>query len=139
MSTILDRPDLLLPNLLKLADERDRAKNAHDSFDERINRPMAGVIYQLLEKHYPGNYWHVEVELEHAKIEIFAKHLDVNSMYVNPDDIINDPEMKAVIRAGGELLERYNLARGKADQSAIADTVERLPDPILRKDVEMEG
>ena len=70
---------------------------------------QAKNIAEHLTKHYPGHLWAVQVYQGIAIIRNVA--LSGQDAYVlHMDKIDNDG--RDVIRAGGEILERFNLGRG---------------------------
>lgn len=73
-----------------------------------------------LNKHYPGHLWAVHVNSEGGVMVV--KNFRVSFQYgmvLHLKNVYQDPSLKRVIRAGGELLERARMLRGRADgQSA---------------------
>lgn len=88
---------------------------------------LAMECSQVLEQHYPGHPWAVNINTE-GGIAI-VKNYAVSSLYgyvIHLKNLIHDPKRKAVIKAGGEILERAALARRcKGD---VAKYVEGLAD-----------
>ena len=73
-------------------------------------------ISDKLVQYYPGHLWAVTVNQGVA----FIKNLLLSGNWgfvIKLKDIDND--YKAVIRAGGEVLERYNISRGKLVEQEI--------------------
>jgi hypothetical protein len=71
-----------------------------------------------LERLYPGWRWWVECKAETGVV--YVKNLDLSGEYgfvVHLARLAQDPELKTVMRAGGEVLERYNQHRGKRPKS----------------------
>ena len=70
-------------------------------------------IAALMEFHYPGHPWQVEVS--HAKGCVFISLPVVmkrNEKYVlHTAALRTDPGLRSVMRAAGEILERYNMPR----------------------------
>lgn len=65
-----------------------------------------------LNKHYPGHLWAVNVNMDGGTVNIF--NLALSSIYgylLYMTTVENDPELKCVMRAGGELLERARLKK----------------------------
>ena len=76
------------------------------------NQAIARQVAETLEKHYPGHGWMVRANVETGIVQIYNLLLDGNWGFVlKIDALATDPSMKLTIRAGGELLERYNLSR----------------------------
>lgn len=80
----------------------------------------ARMIGAALEDHYPGWLWYVEVNGGVATIQ--TMHADSKRGYrLNlVEDFYSASELKKMaIRAGGELLERLNFPRRRADWEAM--------------------
>jgi len=78
-------------------------------------------VAETLHKHYPGHAWAVRVYDEHQGV-LAIQNLALSGQWgfmMKLDDI--DPDMKFVMRAGGDLLERYNLSRGRLRMDEMAD------------------
>jgi hypothetical protein len=80
---------------------------------------LAKNAAELLHKHYPGHLWAVTVD---------GCFLDVRNLYLDGKwgfrlsipAIYSSSELdKRVMRAGGELLERYRQRRAHADEAAL--------------------
>lgn len=81
---------------------------------------MAKNCAELLHAHYPGHLWAVDCD---------GKFLNVRNLFlsgnwgwrVRVDFLYSDGDFtKKIIKAGGELLERYHLSRGKFDADEYA-------------------
>ena len=70
-------------------------------------------IAETLERHYPGHPWMVQVSHDSGcafiKLPIVMKSMERYVLHI--DKLNMDPALRAVVRAGGELLERYNMPR----------------------------
>ena len=88
---------------------------------------LAMECSKVLEKHYPGHLWGVNINTEGGIAVV--KNFAVSSLYgyvIHLKNLLHDPKRSAVIRAGGEILERSRLAnRFRGD---TAKYVEGLPD-----------
>ena len=71
---------------------------------------LAKKVADTLFRHYPGHSWMVNVEAE--MVNIYSANLTTRYGYSIPADSIT-AEGREVIKAGGEILERYRLSRGK--------------------------
>src|SRR5258708_2253712 len=80
---------------------------------------MAKNAAEVLHKHYPGHLWAVNVD---------GGLMDVRNLYLSGNwgfrlsipAIYSSSELdKRVMRAGGELLERYRQRRAQADEADI--------------------
>ena len=83
---------------------------------------------ELLQKHYPGYVWAVNVNSEDTGGVMTIKNFSVSSSYGMILHIAKlDNKLKKVVRAGGELLERAKLIRGKG-KGIIAEHVDGIPE-----------
>lgn len=81
---------------------------------------IAKQVSEVLEKHYPGYMWGVNVNLPGGMVDIKALRLSgVWGCYIKLASIINDPYMTKVKEYGGEILERYRVSRSAADTDQI--------------------
>lgn len=75
---------------------------------------LAKNAADLLNKHYPNHLWAVFVDSEGGILVI--KNFSVSYRYGYVLHIAKlDPELKRVVRAGGEILERARMKRGSWD------------------------
>jgi hypothetical protein len=87
---------------------------------DQANFTIAKEVAETLDKHYSGHAWMVTAEVEQGIVKVWNGKLSGTwGFIVNMADLANDPKMKIVIKAGGEILERYNLSRGKAIEQEI--------------------
>ncbi len=99
-----------------MTDDTDFMIEPHSPGD-LYDRELAGRIGEKLNKHYPGHMWAVNVNsVDTARVvNIFDFAISQQYGYVlHLDTVENDPTLKCVIKAGGEILERANFARGQA-------------------------
>lgn len=86
---------------------------------------MAQQIGQVLSANYPGHFWFVEVDskgkMVHISIPVFMGNARFNQRM---REVQTDPGMKWVIRAGGEILERWRIPRAKMDPAAVAEAIQ---------------
>lgn len=90
---------------------------------------QAKNIAEYLHKHYPGHLWAVMVE----KGIITIKNLALSGQWgfiLHQDKIDNDG--RDIVRAAGELLERYNLHRGKLKENEFMDLKRNFKGEIIR-------
>ena len=94
------------------------AKNPHQAA-EIATAKWAG---ERLEFFYPGHAWHVEASIgKHGRDGLIKIRLNgimpANYWYnLRMSQVLTDPGgRRTVLRAGGELLERYKLPRGNFD------------------------
>ena len=83
---------------------------------------LAKGMADVLHRNYPGHLWGVHVDSNGGIAVVRNLALSGNWGFIlKIKDLHTDPTLKSVMRAGGELLERYNLARGKLKQDQIQD------------------
>ncbi len=87
----------------------DGEQDPHAGHDLALTKRIA----EMLERHYPSHPWMVEVS--HAQGVAFISLPIImrrNQRFVlHTDRLKSDPGLRAVIRAGGEILERHNVPR----------------------------
>lgn len=77
-------------------------------------------IMDVLHKHYPGHRWMVGIDDVGGIVNICHPELSgVHGMTLHITKI--DSNFKKVVRAGGELLERFRIARGCYNADAMAE------------------
>ena len=75
-------------------------------------------VADVLEKKYPGWLWAVNVD--HGVVTVKSMLLSGNWGFVLHEDKI-DNDYKSVMKAGGEILERYNQNRGRFNNTKYND------------------
>lgn len=100
------------------------------SFHQGVEKIPAEVglckrIFNVLNSQYPGHAWSVEVMIDQgvAKISIPAL-LGVTWGYIVHLDQL---DRAAIIKAGGEILERFRIPRSTVDIAAYFDARKRVP------------
>lgn len=89
---------------------------------------------ELLQKHYPGYVWAVNVNSESTGGVMTIKNFSVSASYGMVLHLQKlDNKLRKVIRAGGELLERARLSRARG-QGFLAKTVDGIPDKFQMSD-----
>ena len=76
------------------------------------------LSFNTLQLHYPGHFWRIEVDSKQglAKIQIHQLMGDTLWYAIRLDESDNHNDYrKAVIKAGGAILERYGLPRSGMD------------------------
>lgn len=70
---------------------------------------------EVLERHYPGHPWMVQVShaqgVAYIKLPILMKRNQAYILHI--DRMAMDPSLRCVMRAGGELLEKYSVPRSQ--------------------------
>jgi hypothetical protein len=102
---------------------------------------LAARITNKLEKHYPGYLWGVLFDEDGGVVNIINETvqspLATNLKYgyvLHMRTIHMDPDLKCVMRAGGEILERARLDRTRAINGEVPKFVDGIPDkhqPLL--------
>lgn len=73
---------------------------------------LAKDAADTLNRHYPGHLWAVNVNSEGGVMII--KNMSISALYgmvLHLKNVYQDPTLRMVIRAAGELLERAHMAR----------------------------
>lgn len=79
-----------------------------------LDEDLAQSIRRKLYEHYPGWAWTVEIPPNQGVVIIRNLDADPRGRYgylVKLARVYCDPDLKSVMRAGGEFLERYRLRR----------------------------
>ena len=99
--------------------------NEHDAQQNMLDLALAKDVAETLNTHYPGHLWAVNCQGDHG---ILTNHNLMLSgrwgfiLHLDKDYSASDM-MRRVIRAGGEILERYKVSRGRINH----DQIEALP------------
>ncbi len=118
-------------------------EQGHDPHKE-ADENLCNLTMEVLQRHYAGHQWKVESDARQGilKIQIHALMGDTLH-YVLLLDNLDGPATfaAAVVRAGGEILERYGLPRGPMDLDAFLEARAATPnrpgvnDPIPEGDL----
>lgn len=82
-----------------------------------MDEVIAKNVAEHLHKHYPGHLWAVNVEGGVVNVHnLFLSGTWGFRIFISDIDV----DYKVVTRAGGELLERYNVARKAMNPDEIA-------------------
>lgn len=77
-------------------------------------------IAETLHKHYPGHVWAVTCEGRTGMATIRNLALSATyGYYIRLVELNGDSHMRIVIKAGGEILERFNQRRGAMNSAHI--------------------
>ncbi len=77
---------------------------------------------EILDKHYPDHLWKVSISHETGMCNIHNMNLDGEFGYsIYLAVLLSARGEKTLVRGGGELLERFNVSRGKLKQKEIDD------------------
>lgn len=89
---------------------------------------LAKDMADTLNTHYPGHLWAVNVDGKQGMADI--RNLALSGTWGYRLRTVTNYSAsefkKRVVRAGGEILERFKLRRGSADDAAIASLPEHL-------------
>jgi len=86
---------------------------------------IAGDILNKLGKHYPGYKWGACVDIPNGIATI--RNADLSNEYgylLHLADL--DTDLKCVMRAGGEFLERYGVKRGEYNEDETNNLVRNI-------------
>ena len=81
---------------------------------------LSKACTETLEFHYPGHFW--EVMADHAQGIVLVSIPILTKKYkyvVKIRALVSDPSQRAIVRAGGEILERFKIPRSSLDLSAF--------------------
>ncbi|RKZ98530.1 MAG: hypothetical protein DRQ42_08725 [Gammaproteobacteria bacterium] len=73
-------------------------------------------------KAYPGHGWEVVVDIKNGICNIFNRHMSPTVGYrLKLNEICLDTLTRDLVRIGGEILERFGLARDKFEADVIRE------------------
>lgn len=79
---------------------------------------MSNRMADLLHRHYPGYKWAVRVNIDGGIVTVLNLMLSGRwGFVIKLIELQEDVGDKKLVRAGGELLERYRLSRGAMNES----------------------
>lgn len=93
---------------------------------------LAGQVAEMLTKHYPGHPW--AVTADHKGGVIVIKNLGFSFTYGYVLKIADDdgPRLHVeIMRAGGEILERFRVPRARAQEEDYRDKIPQMIKPDL--------
>ena len=81
----------------------------------------------MLEKNYPGWLWTINPDQNAGMIYIYSLRLSGEFGYkMKIGDVQDDPNRRLAVEAGGQILERYGMKRGKYVHSDLAGKIQDL-------------
>lgn len=114
------RPKLLIPQTLKRAGAFNQRRVQTEASDAR---DAAGIPWELavarkagavLERHYPGHPFELRVDARQGVLMLRLNPLmGLHWHVIHLSTLAGDPAFCAVIRAAGEILERYQMPRAR--------------------------
>jgi hypothetical protein len=105
----------------------------------KADQIIAAQIAETLHRYYTGHLWTVKASVEQGVVYIHNLNFSaVQGMVLHMSDLEKDPKMRLVKKAGGELMERYRVQRGKLTET-LQDELDQRPadlrgDLVLTKD-----
>jgi hypothetical protein len=107
------------------------ARSMHDPHGllQAYEEGLAKKVFEKLWSHYPMYDWKVKVDahpmIGMVSIKLPRIHHSTLGWNFPIDKLASDPNMDIVKHAGGELLERFKLTRGKANKAEYTDQIRR--------------
>lgn len=94
---------------------------------------LARKVGETLQRHYADHPWLVEVDHAQGVVMISLPIVMPRNrkMIIHTSTLAADPQMRAVVRAGGEILERYNIPRSGFTLDPFLEA--RAANPINRR------
>jgi hypothetical protein len=85
----------------------------HDFRHEIAAKEVSDYIGPLLANTYPGYRWRVEPDAKNGIVDIRCEHTNCKFGYtLIPSRYFSETQWRAaIIKAGGEILERFNMSR----------------------------
>ena len=141
----LKKPEIPMHRMVRGADQKVYGDyNAIDEMESsssalaKIEMWIAKKIGTVLVEKYPNRQWGVQVNAEGGVLIITCPSLSTEKGYhihMNGENV-QDLEVKA-IRAAGEILERYDITRGKKFDEDTLETLDRdWQDRVISADAE---
>lgn len=93
-----------------------------DIIEEQMCMELASVVGKYLHEVYPGYLWRVNADIRGGIVNILCHDISTEkgcTLYVK-DLVDPEPARKLVHRAGGEMLERAKLHRGRMIEDEVA-------------------
>ena len=82
----------------------------------------ARSVAEVLHRHYPGHLWAVHASADTGIVTIQNLRLSGRwGFVIRLQELNRDRTLRMVVRAGGELLERWRLSRGQFRENEIED------------------
>lgn len=95
-------------------------------------RILVHNVMLRLAKSFPGYEWLVSSNDQTGVIDIYLPEIGGNYAYTLHIAKL-DPHLKKVIKAGGEILERYNLRRTKLSRAEMSDLARDFKGTAIQK------
>jgi hypothetical protein len=92
-------------------------------------RALQKCVAEVVLRHYPGHAWAIDVPpgqgVVNISIPLFMGY--INKWNIPVSMLKSDPGMRLVVRACGEILERYKIPRGGFLPDRFVEVVEKIP------------
>jgi hypothetical protein len=124
---LLPTPQLIVPTGRKAGHRwtGQTESNVHtEGQDIPVEIRWCKRIAGVLEQHYPGYPWFVEVDLKQGIAKVTLPIVFKNRVYVLHLSKI-DASGRSIVRAGGEMLERIDCGRARIDSDSFEFAVKR--------------
>jgi hypothetical protein len=82
------------------------------SFDS-ANTALCRLVGRKLEQEFPGVPWGVDAQIESGIVKVCVQGFAQWPYVIHVSTLKGDPSLRAVRKAGGELLERFQISRSK--------------------------
>lgn len=105
--------------------------NEHGYFDE-ANATLTRMVGERLMQAYPGHPWGVCSEIEHGVIKISLQGFNQWCHVIKVERLKGDPAMKVVLKAAGEMLERFKMPRKGFDMASWMAANKKYPSHFNR-------
>lgn len=90
---------------------------------------LTNRIAETIDLHYPGHPWKVIVSHQQGVVRIQIPHfMGVQNWYViKIKNLTSDPGLRRVVRACGEILERYQIPRSNFSRDHFVNALNAIP------------
>lgn len=99
--------------------------DVEDGISHPLDEQICAIVGRELCTHYPGHAWRVDADHRKGLVDIL--NLSLSGKYgfrIEMKGMFSAPDLqKLAMRAGGEILERYNVSRSEFN----ADEMNNLP------------
>ena len=128
------RPKLFVPQTMTRGKGFSERKVTTEGEAQRFpwELALARRVGQTLEFHYPGQPFEIRVDAKQGVLMIRLNPFMGNYWHViHLTTIKSDPGLRCVIRAAGEILERYNIPRARFSLDHFLQAREQIPPWLL--------
>lgn len=117
--------DGYLPGSLRSADPD---KSLKDDPYAAADAELAQKIYSVVNRYYPNHPWKIISNIEQGIVQInLPLFMGINYYVIKVSHLKNDPSLKLVKNACGEILERYQIPRQGFDRDHFQTAVAAMP------------